>query len=162
MMPKYPFVVIPDHVDAVALHHKSKCLFWTIMATISPLTSEMQADFKHWFRRHVAEEIVVQQHKSLELLQAILIHLAWSVYPVSSSLLQSNHLFLSIIHAKKHLTSGKGGLLVLRGHAYHYHPATRKLSRRRPEAGQGTRRSMAWITVLTCRRMEGPRNAHPA
>ncbi|KAK0386078.1 hypothetical protein NLU13_5915 [Sarocladium strictum] len=77
MMPKYPFVIIPDHVDAVALHHKSKCLFWTIMATISPLTSEMQADFKHWFRRHVAEEIVVQQHKSLELLQAILIHLAW-------------------------------------------------------------------------------------
>jgi hypothetical protein len=77
MMPKCPFVIIPHNIDAMTLYHRSKCLFWAIMATVAPLTVEIQADFKLWFRRHLAEEIVVRQQKRLELLQAILIHLTW-------------------------------------------------------------------------------------
>jgi hypothetical protein len=76
-MPRYPFVIIPPETNVATLVGNAKCLFWTIMAATAPLTPEVQADFKHWFRQHLATEIIVRQKKRLELLQAILVYLAW-------------------------------------------------------------------------------------
>lgn len=77
MMPKYPFVIIDSDINAATLCSQSKCLFWCIMATVAPLSTEAHRNFRHWFRSHLAEEIVVKQHKSVDLLQAILVYLAW-------------------------------------------------------------------------------------
>lgn len=77
LMPRYPFVVIPSHIDALTLRRRSKCLFWTILSTVAPLSGKGQASFKLWFRKYIAEHIVVLQHRNIGLLQAILVHVAW-------------------------------------------------------------------------------------
>jgi hypothetical protein len=76
-MPKFPFVIIPTTVDAGSLYDQSACLFWTVMATVARCFDDVDAEFKQWFRRHIAEHVVVRQEKSLELLQAILLYLSW-------------------------------------------------------------------------------------
>jgi len=52
-------------------------LFWTILAVVSPLCDKVQMEFKAWFRRYLAEHLVVRQEKSIDILQAMLIYLAW-------------------------------------------------------------------------------------
>lgn len=76
-MPRYPFVIIPETKDAFTLLNESRCLFWTVMASVAPQSSAVQREFKKWFRQYIAEHVVVRQEKRLDLLQAILIHLGW-------------------------------------------------------------------------------------
>ena len=76
-MPKFPFVVIPKTLDANGLHAQSSCVFWTVMAAVMPLPNAVQQAVRTWFRKSIAERVVVQYERSLELLQAILLHLAW-------------------------------------------------------------------------------------
>lgn len=76
-MPNYPFVIIPDDMDPRHLYATSRCLFWTIMASVAPQSSATQQGVENWFRQYIADRMVVKQEKNLALLQAILIHLAW-------------------------------------------------------------------------------------
>ncbi len=76
-MPQFPFVLIPETMTASAMYAEKPHLFWIIMAAVVPQTDTTHADIKIWFRRYLAEHLIVRQEKSLDLLQAILVHLAW-------------------------------------------------------------------------------------
>lgn len=76
-LPVFPFVSLPDYITSRKLYAHSEVLFWTMMAVVHPLPREVQSDTKTWFRKYLAEHVVVLQERNLHTLQAILIHLAW-------------------------------------------------------------------------------------
>ncbi|KAH6605343.1 hypothetical protein Trco_007050 [Trichoderma cornu-damae] len=80
LMPNYPFVVIPEDLDPRALYATSQCLFWTIMAAVAPQSPDTQKGVENWFRQYIADRVVVNQEKSLEILQAILLRLTWAEF----------------------------------------------------------------------------------
>lgn len=59
------------------LYEKAPFLFRTIVAVTMPQGPMMQAEFKMWFREYVAQHVVINNEARLEILQAILVHLAW-------------------------------------------------------------------------------------
>lgn len=75
--PYFPFVTIPVMATAYDLYEKKPFLFRTIVSVAAPQAPNTQSDFKDWFRRYIAEHIVVNNERRLELLQALLVHVAW-------------------------------------------------------------------------------------
>lgn len=74
----FPFVTIPAMTSPYDLYEKAPFLFRTIVAvTMPPQGPTMQAEFKRWFREYVAQHVVVNNEARLDVLQAILVHLAW-------------------------------------------------------------------------------------
>lgn len=77
--PHFPFVNIPVMTSPYDLFEKAPFLFRTIVAVTTPQGPAMQTEFKLWFREYVAQHVVVNNEARLEILQAILVHLAWYV-----------------------------------------------------------------------------------
>lgn len=75
--PYFPFVVIPVMITSFDLYEKFPFLFRTIVAVTTPQSPGIQAEFKLWFREYIAQHVVVNNERRLEILQAILIYLAW-------------------------------------------------------------------------------------
>lgn len=75
LSPKYPWVPLPSKTTSRALYAESRILFWAIMTVSAPQTSTVQKEVEKWFRRYFAEHIAVRQERSLDLLQAILVHM---------------------------------------------------------------------------------------
>lgn len=76
-VPEFPFVPMPDSLASHEFYSESRFLFWTILAVVSPLKEKVQMDFKAWFRKYLAEHVVMGQERSLDILQGILVYLAW-------------------------------------------------------------------------------------
>ncbi|KAJ6782886.1 hypothetical protein PWT90_09919 [Aphanocladium album] len=79
-MPIFPFVIIEDTTKAHELYHNTPALFWMIMAAVSQTSEDVDTNVKKWLRQYVADTMIVKQEKTLELLQAILIHLIWGAF----------------------------------------------------------------------------------
>ncbi|KAM0435910.1 hypothetical protein ACHAPT_002802 [Fusarium lateritium] len=77
-VPQFPFVPMPDCLASHEFYAESRFLFWTILAVVSPLKEKVQMDFKAWFRKYLAEHLVINQERSLDILQGILVYLAWN------------------------------------------------------------------------------------
>lgn len=75
--PCFPFVTIPVMVTAYELFERSPFLFRTIVSVTTPQSPAMQADYKIWFRHYIAEHVVINNERRLEVLQALLVHVAW-------------------------------------------------------------------------------------
>lgn len=75
--PYFPFVLIPVMLTAYELHDKKPFLFRTIISVTAPQSPVTQSEIKLWFREYIAQHVVVNNEKRLEILQAILVHLAW-------------------------------------------------------------------------------------
>lgn len=75
--PYFPFVTIPVMATAYDLYEKTPFLFRTIVSVSAPQAPNTQSDFKEWFRRYIAEHVVVNNERRLEILQALLVHMAW-------------------------------------------------------------------------------------
>lgn len=75
--PYFPFVVVPVMTTSSDLYERSSFLFRTIVAVTVPQSPAVQADFKSWFKEYIAQHVVVNNERRLEILQAILIYLAW-------------------------------------------------------------------------------------
>ncbi|KAK7743268.1 hypothetical protein SLS53_004353 [Cytospora paraplurivora] len=75
--PYFPFVTVPVMVTAYELTQNSPFLFRTIVSVTTPQSPAIQADFKVWFRHYIAEHVVINNERRLELLQALLVHIAW-------------------------------------------------------------------------------------
>lgn len=75
-MPRYPFVVIPRNMSAQEMYTDSPCLFWTIMVATKPHTGSTMV-IREQFRRMLSERIFIHKEKTTELLQAILVLIAW-------------------------------------------------------------------------------------
>ncbi|KAI8661409.1 Zn(2)-C6 fungal-type domain-containing protein [Fusarium keratoplasticum] len=77
-VPEFPFVPMPDSLASHEFYSESRFLFWTILAVVSPLKEKVQMDFKAWFRKYLAEHVVMGQERSLDILQGMLVYLAWN------------------------------------------------------------------------------------
>ncbi|KAK7717736.1 hypothetical protein SLS63_010691 [Diaporthe eres] len=75
--PYFPFVTIPVMTTAYDLYEKTPFLFRTIVSVAAPQGPNTQSDFKEWFRRYIAEHLVINMERRLEILQALLVHMAW-------------------------------------------------------------------------------------
>lgn len=75
--PYFPFVTIPVMLSPYDLYEKAPFLFRTIVAVTTRQGPTMQTEFKIWFRQYVAQHVVANNEARLEILQAILVHLAW-------------------------------------------------------------------------------------
>ncbi|KAF4345015.1 cercosporin resistance [Fusarium beomiforme] len=95
-VPHFPFVPVPTSMCASELYVESRLLFWTILAVVSPLGEKVQMEFKAWFRRYLAEHIVVRQEKTIDLLQAMLIYLAWNDFHFYGELQVTNIVQMAI------------------------------------------------------------------
>lgn len=75
--PYFPFVSIPVLMTPHDLYDRSPFLFRSIVAVTTPQSPAVQAEYRIWFREYVAQHVVVNNERRLEILQGILIHLAW-------------------------------------------------------------------------------------
>ncbi|KAL6826398.1 hypothetical protein V8C40DRAFT_244106 [Trichoderma camerunense] len=98
-MPNYPFVIIPENFDPRALYASSRCLFWTIMAAVTPQSSATQQGVENWFRQYIADRMVVKQERNLGILQALLLHLAWGDFHFYMNTEATNFVHLAVAMA---------------------------------------------------------------
>ncbi|KAK2613327.1 hypothetical protein N8I77_000248 [Diaporthe amygdali] len=75
--PYFPFITIPVMATAYDLYEKTPFLFRTIVSVAAPQSPTTQADYKVWFRHYIAEHVVINNERRLEILQALLVHMAW-------------------------------------------------------------------------------------
>lgn len=78
--PRFPFVPIPRNTTAQDLFQRQPFLFRTIIQIVAPQSAALQRSFTIWFREYIATHIIVKQEKRLDLLQAILLFIAWLVH----------------------------------------------------------------------------------
>lgn len=78
-MPNFPFVMLAASLTAHELYETDVSLFWAVMSTVAPISAELQPGVKTSVRAQVSERVVVRREKSLYLLQAILVYLAWYI-----------------------------------------------------------------------------------
>lgn len=76
MLPQFPFVPLPCH-NAYDMYKDKPLLLKTILWVCRPPKPETSVAFESWFRQHIAHQTVVLMNKSLELVQAVLVFLAW-------------------------------------------------------------------------------------
>lgn len=76
MLPQFPFV--PLETTSVAnMSREQPILLKTVLFACRPPSQTIRAEFEQWFRQYISHQIVVLGAKRLELLQAIVIFLAW-------------------------------------------------------------------------------------
>ncbi|KAL4865924.1 hypothetical protein BDV12DRAFT_199692 [Aspergillus spectabilis] len=76
MLPQFPFVPLSSQ-NAHDLYQLKPLLLQTIISVCRPAEQDAYAAFETWFRQHIAHQTVVLMKKNLELVQAILVFLAW-------------------------------------------------------------------------------------
>jgi len=86
--PRFPFVPVPADVSAYQIHIQQPFLLKVITHIVAPSLQpghdwEDRSVFHRWFRRCVAEEVVREERKTLEMLQAILVFATWGDYYLS-------------------------------------------------------------------------------
>ncbi|KAG6367228.1 hypothetical protein INS49_001413 [Diaporthe citri] len=77
MLPQFPFVPLPCH-NAYDMFKDKPLLLKTILRVCRPPKPEASAAFESRLRQHIAHQTVVLANKSLELVQTILVFLAWN------------------------------------------------------------------------------------
>lgn len=73
----FPFVVIPDDIDVASLNDAKPTMLLAILAVASWKNPSLQSQLEDVFRQEVAFRSIVDREKSLELVQSILVYLAW-------------------------------------------------------------------------------------
>uniref|UniRef100_A0A8H7NHR4 Zn(2)-C6 fungal-type domain-containing protein n=1 Tax=Bionectria ochroleuca TaxID=29856 RepID=A0A8H7NHR4_BIOOC len=76
MLPQFPFVPL-ETTDVFQLSREKPLLLKTLLFVCRPSDSQSRLNFDEWFRQHIAHQIVVLNMKNIEILQAIMIFLAW-------------------------------------------------------------------------------------
>ncbi|KAI0848524.1 hypothetical protein F5Y00DRAFT_253436 [Daldinia vernicosa] len=92
MQPNFPFVHLPPWSAREMLRDRP-LLLKAIIYVCRPQPWPVKCEIEKWFREHFALHLVVQKERSLELLQAVLIYIAWQtwhffVHAHDSSLMQ--------------------------------------------------------------------------
>ncbi len=82
MVPQFPFVPLPEG-SSRELCGNHPLLLRTVLWACRPTGSDFLTAFELWFREQLAVRTVVRMEKNLEILQALLVFLAW--YGFSSS-----------------------------------------------------------------------------
>lgn len=76
MIPLFPFLMIPSHVTAEELRREKPFLFLNI-SMVACLNASRQREILSTVQQYVAEHIVISGEHSLDLLQGLLVNVAW-------------------------------------------------------------------------------------
>ena len=76
MTPEFPFVPLRSGTSSWMLK-KTPLLTKTILGVCRPPAPDVSAAFENWLRKTIAHETVVLGNKNIELVQSILVFLAW-------------------------------------------------------------------------------------
>lgn len=77
MASQFPFVVIPAHVSAQYLRADNPFLCLAIVVAASCKCVARQVALRKEMMREICERVLMQNQKSLELLQGLLVFIAW-------------------------------------------------------------------------------------
>ncbi|KAF2475440.1 uncharacterized protein BDR25DRAFT_279503 [Lindgomyces ingoldianus] len=73
----FPFVIIPEATNVDDLRHRRPFLFHALMTTMTYKTPAIQRVLAEELRAQIASRIITHSHKTLEILQGLLVHAAW-------------------------------------------------------------------------------------
>ena len=83
----FPFVLIPIDATVQSMSEERPFFFLAVMATASSEDKPLQKTLDLEFRTVLSTKVVLEGEKSIDLLQGLLIYLAWSaslIYPLTS------------------------------------------------------------------------------
>ncbi|KAH8896074.1 hypothetical protein GQ53DRAFT_9045 [Thozetella sp. PMI_491] len=75
----FPFVTLPDSTSLPSLLHQRPFLALGIFSVMSNDEPDLQWRLEREFRKAFSSVVIVRGYKSLDILQGLLVHLAWSV-----------------------------------------------------------------------------------
>lgn len=73
----YPFVIVPATTDLDTFRRRNPFLFHAIMAVMTFSTPILQRRLSDDFMAQVSDQIILKCHKSMEILQGLLVYSAW-------------------------------------------------------------------------------------
>ncbi|KIM93442.1 hypothetical protein OIDMADRAFT_106914 [Oidiodendron maius Zn] len=76
----FPFVVVPPTVSVEALQHDNPFLFLCIMAVTSSEDPILQRRLGNEIKKHICDRLVMGHEASMDLLQGLLVFVAWYQY----------------------------------------------------------------------------------
>jgi hypothetical protein len=79
LVPVFPFVPVLSSVSAQDITREHHFIFTVIANVVNQPGKATQGPFNQWFRRYLAEKQLAEEHRMLEMLQAILVFTAWCV-----------------------------------------------------------------------------------
>ncbi|KKY25654.1 putative conserved hypothetical protein [Diplodia seriata] len=80
LTPHFPFVVLPAHVSVAQLRYEKPFLFLAVLAAASFDDMSVQRQLGHLLKQAVNERILASGTLTFEVLQGLLVYLAWSHY----------------------------------------------------------------------------------
>jgi hypothetical protein len=83
LTPHFPFVMIPHQVSVIQLREEKPFLFLAIMASASYDNMPLQRLLGAEVKRAVASRIILNGEVSFDLLQGLLVYLAWYAYALA-------------------------------------------------------------------------------
>lgn len=75
----FPFVVLPLNATAYSMSQERPFLLLAVLTTALSSEKSLQKALDHEFRSTLCAKVVIEGEKSIDLLQGLLVHLAWSV-----------------------------------------------------------------------------------
>jgi len=77
MSPQFPFVIAPAHISAHELEKEKPFLYHAIVVVVSCKDVAKQTILRKDFMAGLCEKVLIQNKKSLDILQGLLIFIAW-------------------------------------------------------------------------------------
>jgi hypothetical protein len=81
---RFPFVFVSEEVDFDTLQKTRPILALGIITAMSKKQPQQQKRLDTIFRKVVSERVIVHSEQSLDILQGLLVYLAWCVFPFRS------------------------------------------------------------------------------
>lgn len=82
MLPHFPFVVLPKHLPVSDLNRERPCACLAVLAAASYAEAQLQQMLGTLFTRLVAARLTEGNFNDVDLLQGLLVHLAWYAPPL--------------------------------------------------------------------------------
>jgi hypothetical protein len=79
-MPQFPFVIIPPTTDLATLRQESPFLLLCILTACLDHNPPLQDSLELIVRKEIASRVVVGIERNMDLLQGLLVHIAWQHY----------------------------------------------------------------------------------
>ncbi|CAH0054744.1 unnamed protein product [Clonostachys solani] len=97
----FPFVVLPHHANLHSVRRDSPFLFLCIMATMMVKDCTLQRQLGEEIRTQAYQRIMMGREKSMDLLQGLLVHVAWYQYqlqPQKQQMLLMTQLCVNLVY----------------------------------------------------------------
>ncbi|KAL2846885.1 hypothetical protein BJY01DRAFT_263211 [Aspergillus pseudoustus] len=79
-MPQYPFVILPETTDVATLRQESPFLLLCILTASLEHNPVLQDELELIVRKEIASRLIVGVERNMDLLQGLLVHIAWHHY----------------------------------------------------------------------------------